>query len=377
MMIISRDYSAISNAAYKVQQVGSVNFENSYSALNNMIREWESPAAEDIIKEFYALKKKHSGQINDNGDEIIEYSTILKNIADETFKIDNKNRKISKSINQVLDSITRSVVDSINNAEKSGEKIINATFDFAIKNKMYDLIPQNAISSYIDKAKPFERKQFDKYNSKGKRITGLCNVASLSTLLNRRLVLDGKYSDESAFTEKEIYSAFGDSNIKYCKNGNDVISSADTGKWVLLKKGGIKRTYTNKDGVTYATEKYLNKNELQQYSEDGTIKDDQDLFKAVANLIDKHPEGVCMRGFYDGEGGHVIVVKGYEKDENGIYNLKIYDPVNSCDTTLYDPKYADYNDKKIKDSWYSKECRDGGDGTFLSNFNLIVHLDSN
>ncbi len=174
----------------------------------------------------------------------------------------------------------------------------------------------------IENEGPPQQIQLYRVDSNGDRITGICNVCSITTLLNRRLVYDGKTDEE--FTVNDVFDACGVSvkagPIYWNGSGKTGYRySGDTGYWSRLK-------YRNEYGTSY---------QAIRVSVD-EIKDGVNSAGSFSNyligLLHKHPEGICIR---NEAANHVAViyyyaiidgkVQFYVKDPVGRYSGKVED----------------------------------------------------
>lgn len=153
-----------------------------------------------------------------------------------------------------------------------------------------------------------------------KKDTGLCNVASVVTLLNRNLYYENK-GNETHFTVMNAFSANGCA-VKYgpTKNWSGNTYNRDgyeyeggTGSWACALK------YTNGSGTSYTV---VN----ERLATIDKNKGDLSYEEYFAQLLRQHPEGICIRK-KSGSSGHVCVITDYEIVD-GKYQFYVQDPVN-------------------------------------------------
>lgn len=148
--------------------------------------------------------------------------------------------------------------------------------------------------------------------------TGLCNISSVVTLLNRNLYYEGK---ENNFTILDAFSANGCTvtlgptqkwtGNTYNRDG--YVYTGNTASWACELK------YKNASGTTYTV---VNESLVTINKNKGT-RSYEDYF---AKLLHQHPEGICIRKRI-GESGHVCVITDYEIID-GKYQFYVQDPVN-------------------------------------------------
>ena len=171
-----------------------------------------------------------------------------------------------------------------------------------------------------DKSIPVQ-KQLYRVKSNGKggytKTSGICNISSVETLLNRRLALDGK---DEWFTTEDVLTS----------NGCKVSKSAVT--WSNSKKGSESGFVYSGGTDNWSTKKYSNGEgtsyQMVRESLD-TVKKNMkkegitDYTKYIASVLDEHPEGICIRNI---GAKHVAVITDYEI-VNGKIQLYVADPV--------------------------------------------------
>ena len=204
------------------------------------------------------------------------------------------------------------------------------------------------IFSYIDEKKPMSQYQIKHYSGSSD-LGGICNVAAMTTLLNRRLAAENK---TETFTAKQVFQSLGCTNISsdgklYGNKGFEnqrYYYSGSTGHWwnsdVVYKNGYSSYQVRKITGETIR--KATNKDDFNAY---------------MAGILHEHPEGVAVRILYGSTGGHVIVFYKYEY-VNGKYVLYVKDPVGN-----YSGKYSG--------SWMATKC---SESNLYSNIQNVVYI---
>lgn len=165
----------------------------------------------------------------------------------------------------------------------------------------------------IENEGPPQQIQLYRVDSNGDRITGICNVCSVTTLLNRRLAYDGRTDEE--FTVDDVFEACG-VEVKAGPiywNGNGKTGyrySGDTGYWSRLK-------YKNDWGTSYQAVR-VSVDEIK----DG-INSAGSFNNYLINLLHKHPEGICIRN----EAANHVAVIYYYAIIDGRVQFYVKDPV--------------------------------------------------
>jgi len=220
-------------------------------------------------------------------------------------------------------------------ARKCAESYTNA--DTVIRKNIADINTpevQNAVPStqtvsgsyrekvdYINSQDVPTQHQIYRLDNNHNKETGVCNISSITTLLNRKLALEGK-SDEN-FTVQDAFRANGctvkESGVTWYSGGNSkgatgYVYNGGTGNW------GSKN-YSNADGTSY-----------QAVSESKSAIDSNMRALGITNynqylvkMLEEHPEGICLR---NDRANHVAVITSYEIIDGKI-QFYVQDPVNS------------------------------------------------
>lgn len=168
-------------------------------------------------------------------------------------------------------------------------------------------------------------KQMSKYKRNGEKVTGICNFCAVEMLLNRRLNYDGIYNQE--FDDNDMFDSLKCKNVTKVEGGYIYDGSTE--------KNDVK--YINSDGTAYMQRTIKNVN--KQMKENGTAN----YREYIASLLEKHPEGICIRSSYvSKDGGHAVLVTDYEVVDNKI-QLYVQDPANNGRV-------------KLENSYYGRNC---------------------
>ncbi len=216
------------------------------------------------------------------------------------------------------------------------------------------LLPQTALANAHDDYKelvveienegPHQQIQLYRVDSNGDRITGICNVCSITTLLNRRLVYDGRTNEE--FTVNDVFEACG-VEVKAGPiywNGNGKTGyrySGDTGYWSRLK-------YKNDSGTTYQAIRVGVDQIRDGVNETGSFNN------YLIKLLHEHPEGICIRN----EAANHVAVIYYYAIIDGRVQFYVKDPVE---------RYSG----KVEDAWIYNA---NGVHSLYSGIDFIVYL---
>ncbi len=151
----------------------------------------------------------------------------------------------------------------------------------------------------------------------GSHLTGICNMCSMVTLLNRRAFYDYGYAD--AFTMFDGFAGTGCTNVKKktCTKHPDRPAyeySGDTGSWWR---------------ATYKSTKYSNVQYTASRIEPETVRKEIkakniSFEEYLRRLLEDHPEGICLR---NSTANHVCIVTQVIKD-GGKLQMYVYDPVH-------------------------------------------------
>lgn len=191
----------------------------------------------------------------------------------------------------------------------------------------------------INSKNPYTQIQISRYSDRNftNRTTGLCNVSSITTLLNRRLAYDNK--DGQIFTVLNVLTSNSCTNITY--SGTKYYFDGNTGNWwsILYKNSNRTQYYAKKIPASTVKQTVKNKNEFDVY---------------LANLLYTHPEGICVR---NKTANHVFVIYFFEVSGSN-YQFYVKDPVHN------------YSGKFEGSYMYSK-CS----GDLYTNLDAISYLD--
>ena len=206
---------------------------------------------------------------------------------------------------------------------------------------------------------------------------GQCNASSLTTLLNRRLVYDGKYCAYNRFRINDVFRENGVTlvyeDMKKAQAGETGYNcyvfknEKDTGGWAHSGK-----KYTNGNGTATYTVRSIQGNDWRNAvnNPEGIT----DFYEYVVYLLMMHPEGVCVRNV-SGDMGHVAVIIGYRR-VSGRIQLYVLDPA-----TMYHKNYKD--SAKFEDTYIGHVCSDLEKGfnagrnffTYLEGSKPVMHCD--
>ena len=223
---------------------------------------------------------------------------------------------------------------SIRNINHLRQRLCSLTVLFAILLTglwfPFTALADNAHDEYkelvmgIENEGPPQQIQLYRVDSNGDRITGICNVCSITTLLNRRLVYDGRTDEE--FTVNDVFEACG-VEVKAGPiywNGNGKTGyrySGDTGYWSRLK-------YKNDWGTSYQAIRVGVDQIKDGINETGSFNN------YLIKLLHEHPEGICIRN----EAANHVAVIYYYAIIDGKVQFYVKDPVE---------RYSG----KVEDAW--------------------------
>lgn len=194
----------------------------------------------------------------------------------------------------------------------------------------------NVISQYdayrnevekIDNSALRNTPQLERLTSGNKVATGICNVCSLETLLNRRVAYDfGDYS--SPFDDYDMFQAIG---VHDAGNGKLEYKKGRFGYCLLDKNGGEASVgsaqentlYRYSDSIAYRTVQ-LRTTEVEKMAKETGLTGSSAQYAVIAAILREHPEGIWIRSRY---GTHAIVITDYE-EKDGVVQLYGIDPVN-------------------------------------------------
>jgi len=188
-----------------------------------------------------------------------------------------------------------------------------------------------------DRLKPqkqLSRLEKDEENGGYKSATGICNVCSLNTLLNRRVAYD--YDDYSSpFTMQTMFDCLsvtdlGKGEIEYTSGKYGYYLSDTVGR-----RAQESTTYTaqieNGKTVKYKPSLLGEAACITRITDTGKTGL-QGQYEMLATLLEEHPEGIWLRNEYSPSssysGGHAIMITDYTRDADNNIQLYVIDPVN-------------------------------------------------
>ena len=155
--------------------------------------------------------------------------------------------------------------------------------------------------------------------------TGMCNLCSLETLLNRRVAYEfGDYSNP--FDDYDMFKAVG---VRDLGNGIHEYAKGKHGYYLsgaIGRAQGDDKRYEYSNTVTYKPVLLGNTEVTKRINETGMTGLDAQ-YEVISDLLRDHPEGIWLRAEYH---EHAIVVTDYVM-ENGKIQLYAIDPVNVRD----------------------------------------------
>lgn len=177
----------------------------------------------------------------------------------------------------------------------------------------------------IDNGQLRNTEQLHRLNQYYKKITGMCNLCAMETLLNRRVAYDfGDYS--SPFDDYKMFAAVGVSDLG---GGKYEYANNKYGYYLSGGVGNAQSSYTSyrySDSVTYRPVLLGNTDVTNLINNTGYSGLDAQ-YQAIASLLRQHPEGIWLRAQYGKDGPHAIVITDYTI-ENGRVQLYGIDSVN-------------------------------------------------
>lgn len=242
---------------------------------------------------------------------------------------------IRKSIRLIIDSFTT----TDQNLKKAAEEIVGLDTHNALSSGGGVVWDMNGNRYVVDKSGRL-RRIFDSIDSINpprqvqiRRCTsagfnsnegGICNISSITTLLNRKYAYDHGGQGTDYFTPEDSFRANGCTDITYHGNkpsgdhkGQDYYQyKGSTNNW------SIEKTYSNGSDASYVSHA-ISKSTVKKDVESnygGSYE------KYVAHLLEEHPEGICIR---NSKANHVAVITGYTQDSNGNITLQFEDPVGN------------------------------------------------
>lgn len=144
-------------------------------------------------------------------------------------------------------------------------------------------------------------------DQKSSKTTGLCTSSATGTLLRRRQAAEGK---EVTFTFSDVRTSLGGSGIPNSmgKYSDLIFDYTPAGGWV------------HEDALTGEQTVYYTARE-DNYS----LVHNTDH---IADLMDRHPEGIVIYVQYGYDGRHAIVLSDYVRHKNGVISFFAYDPAD-------------------------------------------------
>lgn len=194
----------------------------------------------------------------------------------------------------------------------------------------------NVISQYdayrnevekIDNSALRNTPQLERLTSGNKVATGMCNVCSLETLLNRRVAYDfGDYS--SPFDDYDMFQAIGvndagNGKLEYRKGRFGYCLLDKDGREASVASAQENTLYRYSDSTAYRSVQLRTK-EVQKMAKETGLTGSSAQYAVIAAILREHPEGIWIRSEY---GTHAIVITDYEEKDGGVQLYGI-DPVN-------------------------------------------------
>ena len=174
---------------------------------------------------------------------------------------------------------------------------------------------------------------------------GLCNVSSITMLLNRRYALDhGGSENADWFSLEDVFR--GNKCTVRDASGKNVSISGSTGHW-------YDHSYDNGSGTSYYATCIGSGSVAKKVQEYGSHEE------YFAAMLDQHPEGIVIRS---GPKNHTVTMTGYSRDEDGTVHIFFDDPVNIAK----DPPQSNL---EFKDTYLGQKC--GGNWNNLGSLNVV------
>jgi len=167
--------------------------------------------------------------------------------------------------------------------------------------------------------------------------SGICNISSVTMLLNRKMALDGKEGN-GYFTPNQTLRDAGanvsQSGVDWAqgKAGTGYVYSGGTDGWA-------NKTYSNDNGVSYTTVSE-NQDAIKRNMANLGITDEGQY---MVKMLQEHPEGICIR---NSASNHVAVITDYSIREDGSVQLYVRDPVNGNENKPLESTWLGHHDKK-------------------------------
>jgi len=199
-------------------------------------------------------------------------------------------------------------------------------------------------------------KSGDKYVSSDTNGTGgICNIVSVTQLLNRRIAFDteGNFTSNDLFTIEQSIEANGckisEREVPYRNGNTGYVFSGGTGSWYVktYSKGNFKykMTYKNTDSVK-ADMKSKGISNFEDY---------------LAKILIDHPEGVVYR-----KNGRCMVITDYKYNDNK-YTFYGIDGVNKNNPSSYKQGIVEFSE--------TYQCKANGVKTIKDNAGLLAYID--
>lgn len=144
-------------------------------------------------------------------------------------------------------------------------------------------------------------------NQEYSKSSGLCTSSATGTLLRRRQAAEGK---RVTFTFADTRSSCGGNPIP------DERGRYQSCNFYYTPAGG----WIHTDAVSGEKSVYY------------TVKEESAVHvrnrEYIADLLDKHPEGICLYANYGSKGRHAILISDYKRNSDGTLQFFAYDPAN-------------------------------------------------
>ena len=268
----------------------------------------------------------------------------------------NANENTRQIIQLILDSFTTADekmkkeaqeiigVEIHNGISAGGRAIIDANGECTIQSK-YEAycIVVDQIDSIQNRPRQIQIRRCTSagFNS---NLGGICNISSVTTLLNRKYAYDHGSEAADYFTAEDAFKANGCTNIKF--HGHSTSGDHPDQDYYQYNggtDGWANKTYSNGSDASYTTHSIsaaTARNDVNKYY-GGSYKE------YVAHLLEEHPEGICIR---NAKSEHVAVITGYTRDENNNIKIQVEDPVGNYKGDL-EGAHIYKNDSNKKNFW--------------------------
>lgn len=144
-------------------------------------------------------------------------------------------------------------------------------------------------------------------NQEFSKASGLCTSSATGTLLRRRQAAEGK---RVTFTFADTRTSCGGNPIP---DANGKYQSCNF--YYAPENGWIHTDEVTGEKTVYYTVKEESKTHVRNR-------------EYLADLLDKHPEGVCLYATYGSKGRHAILISEYTRRSDGTLQFYAYDPAN-------------------------------------------------